>query len=158
MLPAELTAAKRRRRSRIYMVVTVVCIAAVMVFLYVSMKQITAQRMAQHKHSFMGYVTENHIGKLVEIDSGTGLDPMSYVLELSHPVADADKQSLLLQYMEKYVEDDRGTVLTVVYVHPDGHTQTPIGEAHYNPVDGRVSLSVHLDDGQTRSAVLRENW
>ncbi|CAM3696126.1 hypothetical protein [Alicyclobacillus pomorum] len=149
---------RREKRSRLYMLVVFVGILVMMGFLYIAMKSITTQRLAEHKHSFMGYVTSNHVGKLVEIDSGTGLDPMSYVLQLDHPVPDSEKASFTIDMMQKYVQYDRGSVLTVVYVNPTTKVQIPVAEAHYNRVDGRVSVAVHMDNGETKSLVVKEKW
>jgi hypothetical protein len=149
---------RRVKRSRMYMLVVFVGILIFMGFMYIAVKSITEQRLAEHKHSFMGYVTSNHIGKLMEIDSGTGLDPMSYVLQLDHPVPDSEKASFTMDMIQKYVQYDRGSVLTIVYLNPTTKIQTPIAEAHYNRVDGRVSLSIHMDNGETKSLVVKENW
>jgi hypothetical protein len=155
---AEKDPTQRVRRNRMYMLVALICVLAATGLLYLFMKDIAAKRAAQHKQSFMSYVTANHLGTLVEIDSGTGLDPMSYVLEVNHPVPDAEKASFALDLMRRYAEYDHGTLLSISYVQPGTTKHTSIAEIHYNPVDHTVIVTVHLDSGETKTITQSVNW
>jgi hypothetical protein len=155
---AEKDPTQRVRRNRLYMLVALICILAITGLLYLFMKDIAAKRAAQHKQSFMSYVTENHLGTLVEIDSGTGLDPMSYVLEIDHPVPDTEKASFALDLMHRYAEYDHGTLLSISYVQPGTSKHTPIAEVHYNPVNHAVVATVHLDSGETQTVTKKVDW
>ncbi len=149
---------KRIKRNRTFMLVALCGILAITGLLYLAMKDIAAKRRAEHKQSFMSYVTEHHLGTLVEIDSGTGLDPMSYVLEVNQPVADSEKVSFALDLLHRYNQYDHGTLLSIAYVKPGTNQHKPIAEAHYNPVNHTVSLTVHLDSGETKTIVQNVNW
>lgn len=148
----------RRRRSRIHMLIVLVLILLVTGLLFAYMLNLSAKRAAEHKHSFMEYVTTHHLGDLTEIDTGTGLDPMSYILTLNHVLPDADRTNFALDLSQRYFTYDRGQQLTIVYVDPSTHKQYPVAETHYDRQTKKLTLNVTSQSGQTTQTVLTVHW
>jgi hypothetical protein len=152
------TAAARRRRNQRWMIAVVLIILAVSSLLYVYMKQVAAARAKEHKHSFYEYVLTNHIGTLTEIDTGTGLDPMSYIVTLHHSIADSAKAAFAEDLMKHYVQYDHGSVLSIVYLDPKTNRRQPLAECRYDRLQGTVTITVTFDSGQTQVVRRQVNW
>lgn len=150
--------AKRVRKSEIYMVAAIVAILLLIGSLYVYMQHVAAQRAALHKHSFMEYVATNHLGSLMTIDSGTGLDPMSYVMTLDHTLSDSQRESFTVDMAHHYYEYDHGQSLTIVYVDPKTHQQYPLAESQFDRYKEKLTLSITNQSGQTHQVVQQVNW
>lgn len=152
------TRGTRVQKSQKYMIVAIVSILIVTVLLFLYMQHVAGQSAAKHKHSFMEYVTTNHLGALMTIDSGTGLEPMSYIMTLNHPLADNAKESFVMDMSHRYYEYDHGQALTIVYVNPKTHQQYPIAEAHYDRVVKKLAVNITEQSGQTLQFVKQVNW
>jgi hypothetical protein len=146
------------RKSQVYMAAAIVAILLLIGSLYVYMQHVASQRAALHKHSFMEYVATNHLGSLMTIDSGTGLDPMSYVMTLDHTLPDDQRQSFALDMGHRYYEYDHGQTLTIVYVDPKTHKQFPLAESQFDRFTEKLTLSVTKQSGQTQQVVQQVNW
>lgn len=149
---------KKMRRSQLYMLVTLFCILIVTGLLFLSMKQISHQRASEHKHSFMEYITVNKIGTLKEIDSGTGLDPMSYIVTINHAVPDQDLETFATNLIQRYVMYDRGQILSVVYVNGQTGKQVPVAEANYNDDEHILTLTLTFQSGQMKKIIKNVDW
>ncbi|MCL6625294.1 hypothetical protein [Alicyclobacillus shizuokensis] len=157
-LPANTGSSKRHQwRTRAWILAMAGIITGLVLTLIPVMHHIAAAREAAHQHTFMEYVTVHHLGTLTVIDSGTGLDPVSYVLTVRRPVSVNDREALLTRLMKKYYEYDKGELLSVVYRSPTGQDQ-PIGSAHYDDSTGRLQLTINLDSGGTRVVNRDEHW
>jgi hypothetical protein len=148
----------RVRKAQRNMLIAIAAILIVIGLLYAYMQNIAATRAAQHKHSFLEYVTTNHLGSLITIDSGTGLDPMSYVMTLDHPLPDNQKEPFALEMSQRYYQYDHGQSLTVVYVDPRTHKQYQVAETQYNERTKQVAITVSDASGQPHQDVKQVNW
>ncbi|MCL6452354.1 MAG: hypothetical protein K6T78_01860 [Alicyclobacillus sp.] len=151
--------AKRRNlRARAVIVAMVIAIALGGWWLYVYMQQVHAVRAAEHKHTFDEYVVTHHLGTLELIDSGTGLDAMSYVLTVNRPVPDAQRAAWAENLMRLYVQYDHGSLLTIQSINPTTHKPNPIAQCHYDDDTRQFQMTVDLSNGQTRVINQVVNW
>lgn len=146
------------KRTRIVMLVVLVCILAAFAEVYVFMRKTGAQRAAEHKISFYEYVVQHHVGQLTDIDDGTGFDPNSYVLTIDHRIQDAKIKEYALRLMKLYVMYDRGQALTVMVQPSPKLRALPMADVVYNDESHVVTLSVMEKNGDIRSSVLHVNW
>lgn len=152
------TVQRRTRRTRIYMIVVFLAIAVASWYLYDDMQHMASVRSVQHKETFYQYVTEHDLGTLTLIDSGTGVDPMAYVLQLQQPVPDDQRQAFAMNLAHLYAEYDRGSDLTIVYVDPATHKQTVIAESHYDDDQQTVQLTIDQSDGTPKQITRSVDW
>ncbi|MCL6515926.1 hypothetical protein [Alicyclobacillus sp.] len=152
------TEARRRRRSQVYLILSITVLAAMLLGLYLYMRQVAAARAAEHKHSFYEYVISHHIGQLTDIDTGTGIEPMAYVLTLNHPLPADQRVSFAIEMAHLYAQYDHGTSLTIVYNDPATKRQQTLAETQYDP-GARVLTVVWSDgEGQMRSQKQSVDW
>ncbi|GGJ01436.1 hypothetical protein GCM10010885_08310 [Alicyclobacillus cellulosilyticus] len=145
---------RRTRRSRVWLVVWLTGILAIPLSLYEAVGLIEAERAKAHKQSFYQYVVEHRIGTLTEIDDGTGLSPVSYVLSVAHPPPPADWEAFAVRMMRLYATFDHGQLLTIVTSDPRTGRQRTIADAAYDARRGQMSVTVYLPDGRVQHAVL----
>jgi hypothetical protein len=143
-------------RNRAYIVITFLVIVALSAWLLAEINIIAEQRAKAHKHSFYEYVVTHHIGKLEEIDDGTGLNPLSYVLTLDHNVSNTQLQSYVYDLIHRYVAYDHGQTLTVMVATASSGHPIQIAQAHYD--DDEDVLTLHLTplDGHWRTVVFKQ--
>jgi hypothetical protein len=143
-------------RNRAYIVVTFLVIVALSAWLFVEIDVIAGQRAKAHKHSFYEYVLTHHIGKLEEIDDGTGLNPLSYVLTLDHNIPDDKLQSYVYDLIRLYAAYDHGQTLTIMVNTASLRHPVQIAQAHYD--DDEDVLTLHLTplDGHWRTVVFKQ--
>lgn len=143
-------------RNRAYMAITFLVVVGLFTWLLVEMNIIAGERAKAHKHSFYEYVVTHHIGKLEEIDDGTGLDPISYVLTLDHNIPDDKLQSYVYNLIQRYVAFDHGETLTIMVKTASLGHPTQIAQAHYD--DDEDVLTLHLTplDGHWRTVVFKQ--
>lgn len=149
---------KRRKKNQMFILIALLSIVLLIGLLFVAMQGIATKRAAEHKQSFMSYVADHQLGTLIEIDTGTGLEPMSYVLEVPHPISDAEKESFALDMIQKYVQFDHGSTMTITYVPPGSKEQHVIANAHYDRDKKTATITVHLENGQNQTTVHNVNW
>lgn len=149
---------RKSRRTRVYIIIVALLIAAAGGYLYVYMKQTAALRASQHKHSFYEYVVTHQLGKLTLIDTGTGIDPMAYVLQLNQNVPDAKRVTFAENLAHLYAEYDHGSMLTIVYVDPGTHKKSVIAESHWDDDNKQLQLTVTSSSGQITQINQHVNW
>lgn len=154
----EVSPKRRTRRTQMGIIIFVLALAVAGGYLYVYMKQTARTVAAQHKHTFYEYVVTHKLGTLAEIDTGTGIDPMSYILTLSKNVPDNQRVSFATDLARRYAEYDHGSILTIVYVNPKTHKQQAVAESHYDDDHKQLQLTVTFSSGQTQQINERENW
>jgi hypothetical protein len=116
------------------------------------------QRAAQHKHTFAEYVATQQVGTLSLIDTGTGIDPMAYVLTLNNNVPDGQRVAFTQNLAHLYAEYDHGSSLIIVYADPATHKQKVIAESHYDDDHQQLQLIVNLSSGQTQQVDQHVDW
>jgi len=158
MLENTATHNARIKRNRIYMIVVFIAIVVVTSTLFFAIRVIGAQRAVAHKHSFYQYIVTHHIGTLQEIDDGTGLDPLSYVLTLNHPVPEHQLQSYATDLMHKYVLYDSGSTLTIEYKALGQTKPTQLAQANFDDDAGALILTLHPQSNNSRQIVQHVNW
>lgn len=147
-----------RRNTRLLMFSFLVIILAVVSSLFLALRRAEVRAAAEHRHTFVEYVVQHQLGKLVLIDDGTGLDPSFYMLELNKPVPDAEQESDALYWMKYYVQNDHGQALSVVYTDPATGKRRPMAEIHYDDNQHLLTLTLTNQEGVSRKIVRRENW
>lgn len=140
------------------MIVSFLVILALGAWIYFQMQAIGAKRASQHQYTFTEYVQNHHLGTLLTIDDGTGLDPISYVLNLNQPVADSAREALIVQLMKVYATRDHGVLLTLDYVDPTTKQSHAIAEANLNDDTNTLILTVHYTDGTEKVTTEHVKW
>jgi len=151
-------AKRRNRRARLTIIAMIVVILLAGWYLYIDMQKIGVQRAQQHKHTFYEYVTTHHLGNLVLIDSGTGLDAMAYILQMPKQVANDKRAGFAENLMHLYVQYDHGTLLSIVYVNPKTQTRLPMAQCHYDDDTHQFNMTVTHPDGSTTEVNQTVNW
>jgi hypothetical protein len=149
---------KSSRRTQMYMIIIALAIAAASGYLYLYMKQTAALRSAEHKHTFTEYVTDHKLGKLVLVDTGTGIDPMAFVLQLADNVPDIKRETFAQNLAHLYAKYDHGALLTIVYIDPKTHKQYPIAESNYDDDTKQLQLTVTLSSGNREQFNKHVDW
>lgn len=140
------------------MIVGAIVILLLAAWLDIEMRAIGRARAAEHQHTFTEYVQTHHLGTLVTIDDGTGIDPVSYLLNLSHPVADKQREALALQLMKIYATEDHGQLLTIAFIDPRTKVSEPVAEADLNDESNTLQLTVHFTNGTERVTTRHVQW
>ncbi len=154
----EVSPKRRTTRTQIYIVIVALLIVAATGYVYVYMRQAARTAAAKHQQTFDEYVLTHKLGKVAEIDTGTGIDPMSYILTLTKSVPDNQRAAFATDLAHRYAEYDHGSVLIIVYVNPQTHKQQPIAESHYDDARKQLQLTVTFSSGQTQQINEHENW
>jgi hypothetical protein len=149
---------RHQARTRAWIVVVALTITALVLTIIPVMRHIAAARRAEHQHTFMEYVTLHHLGTLTVVDSGTGLDPISYVLTINRPVPISDRQQYITELMKRYYLYDKGEVLSVVYHDPRTGRDQPIASAHYDDTRHALQLTINQPSGDTRIVTEHVVW
>lgn len=145
-------------KTRVLMVVILILILSTVGVLYLVMKNMSKQAQQENKHTFYEYVVTHHIGRLVLIDDGTGLDPASYMLELPQPIPPSQAENFSMNLMKLYVTYDHGQILSIVYTDPVTKKHHPIADIHYDDDRKLVTLTLTDQTGQTHRIVQHVNW
>lgn len=148
----------RIKRNRMYMIIVLIAIIAITSTLFYAIRVIGKERSAAHKHSFYEYIVTHHLGTLQEIDDGTGLDPLSYILVLNQPVPESDLQAYTTDLMHKYVIYDSGSTLTIEYKPPGQTKPIQLAQANFDDDAGALILTLHPQSSQSRQVVMHVNW
>lgn len=151
-------AKRRNHRARLYIVLMIVVIALAGWYLDSYMNKVAGQRAQQHKQTFYQYVVTHHLGKLLLIDSGTGLDAMAYVLQMPNQIPDSQRASFAENLMHLYVKYDHGTLLSIVYVNPSTQVRLPVAECHYDMDSREFNMTITHLDGNTTQSDETVNW
>ncbi|MCL6632790.1 MAG: hypothetical protein K6T63_09165 [Alicyclobacillus herbarius] len=148
---------RQQWRTRAWIVLMAVIITALVLTLIPVMHRIATARQATHKHTFMEYVTTHHLGTLTVIDSGTGLDPVSYMLTVPRPISASERQAFITRLMQKYYLYDKGELLSIVYRSKNGDTH-PLASAHYDDTTDTLQLTINLPSGNTQVVRQHVRW
>lgn len=147
-----------RRKTRLWILAFLVIVIAVVASLLFALRRAEVQAAAQHRQTFVEYVADHHLGKLVLIDDGTGLDPSFYMLELNKPVPDTKEESEALFLMKFYVVHDHGQALSIVYTDPKTGKRRPMADINYDDDKDILNLTLTNQEGVSRKIVRHENW
>lgn len=147
-----------RRHNRLLMFAVLMIFLAVVGLLVVALRRAEIKAASEHKHTFVEYVAAHHLGRLVLIDDGTGLDPSFYMLELYHPVPDAQEESEAIFLMKYYVQNDNGQAMSIVYTDPKTGKRRPMAEINFDDDEHLLNLTLINQEGVSRKIVRHENW
>ncbi|QSO48998.1 hypothetical protein [Alicyclobacillus mengziensis] len=146
------------RRTQISIIIFVLAVLTASGYLYVYMKHTAALRAAEHKYTFSEYVSDHRLGKLVLIDTGTGIDPTAYVLQLSSNVPGSKREAFAENLAHLYAKYDHGALLTIVYIDGKTHKQYPIAESNYDDETKQLQLTVTLSSGNLEQINKHVDW
>jgi DNA-binding transcriptional regulator YbjK len=149
---------RRKARSQVYLAIAIAVLALMMLGLYAYMRQVAAARAAAHKHSFYEYVVTHHIGQLTDIDTGTGIEPMSYVLTLGHPLPVDQRLSFAVEMARLYALYDHGQSLTIVFADPATKRQQTLAETQYDAQARQLTVLWADDQGSMHTVKQPVNW
>lgn len=122
------------------------------------MHKAAISRAKQHKHTFYEYVVTHNLGTLTLIDTGTGIDPMAYILQLKSPLADNQREAFAKNMAHLYAQYDQGSTLTIEYVNPTTHKISVIAESQWTDDTGKLQLTVTFSDGHITQLNEHVNW
>jgi len=148
----------KKSKNRLLMIFILVIILILCGSLYYEIGVIAKRRRLEHKHVFYQYVVTHHVGQLTEIDGGTGLDPLSYLLTIDYRVPDKQLPTFTTDLMKKYVTEDSGETLSIIYKDPQTGARTPIADVHFDDSSGTVSETFHYQTGQTKQITEKVGW
>ncbi|MDQ0190304.1 hypothetical protein JI721_09765 [Alicyclobacillus cycloheptanicus] len=157
-MPSSSPAARSRLKTRIGIAIGVLVILALGAWIDIDMKNVAAARAADHQMTFAEYVHNHHLGTLVTIDDGTGLNASAYDLQLSKPVPDGQRTALALELSEVYAKDDHGELLTIDYTDPKTKLDEPIATCTLDPNLENLTVTVHFTNGQQQVVHKHVDW
>lgn len=147
------------KRTQIYMVIVALAIIAASGYLYYYMKHQGTIHQAQNQHTFAQYVANHHLGQLALIDTGTGVDPMTDVLNLNQSVPDAQRQAFALNLAHIYAKYDHGSSLIIMSMKDSTtHKQSVIAESHWDDDKSQLQLTVTTSSGEIKQLNQHVDW